>query len=931
MEGLQALDFGKEPTGEGGDTYRKAAKKIQANFDAISTEMDRKASSVDSGAALDQEKQDRVTGDANTLASAKSYADTQDAAKLATGKAYADTVGSATLTSAKSYADAQDAKTLTSAKSYADTQDAAVTKAANTRMDAGDASTLAASKTYTDGKITALIGGAPETLNTLKELADALGDDKDYATHVSTELGLKAYTTDVDAKDASILAQAKAYTDSSPAGSASKPYVDSQDAATLASSKAYTDSLAKGTIRPSEVQSQGKVVGTGSVAALVATNGTGSGQTSFIMKREGGPTDQKQWECMHDGNGAWVLRTVNDNYSSAQAALQVTRGTGVTLATMLLMPTQGNVVAGPIADDGQARLQVGGKVGLRTDYAEIRMRAASDTNLNGWRIISNINGAQDGALVFQHSTDNYGTNFTDALTMGAGGNVFIATAAPPAGPSALNIGNAMLLYSPQYDNIGMFSTSSYSGGLAIEAASGDNKTKKNIALAPWGGRVLVGSGVGDDGSNALQVKGNTSLRGDVAITGNATSGAVVTGTTQYRQGLDGDGTATALYNDPGKRNFVVRSGPSTAYKFTQVTELGDLLSPGGGYFTNKVQGAQLWAEGSDDLSTASLFINNTSTNGRKYSVASRNNTDFAISDETARAIRLTINAAGTVITKANLQVDGTANVSGATNANQINATGLTIRGAGQVGTLMSNTAGNTAFMSYVGPGGYFNIAGTDGAGAVKAAVMRVSGDMSQIDLLPGNNAVHDNRTNVTLGGSASIAGRLWLYQGDPTSGAQGEIAMKRNGDGVCMYVRGWPDTGNAGVQFVNAGYTAVVASIDNGGSIWTAGNLGFAGGGAVNGDGNVLMKFRNQWLSDGAAHWDDAWNKANDAQVNRADRGAQCHQVDRIEWDYVGSVNSQIHNVIDVGDPWVVTGLRVNASTSGITAIWQRTSWLRNN
>ncbi|WP_176307901.1 hypothetical protein [Burkholderia ambifaria] len=931
MEGLQALDFGKEPTGEGGDTYRKAAKKIQANFDAISAAIDRKADSVDSGAALDQEKQDRATGDANTLASAKSYADTQDAGKLETAKAYADTVGSATLTSAKSYADAQDAKTLTSAKSYADTQDAAVTMAANTRMDAGDAATLAASKEYTNDQIKSLVGGAPDALNTLKELSDALGDDKDFAAHVTTEMGLKAYTTDVDAKDASILAQAKAYTDSSPAGSASKPYVDAQDAATLESSKAYTDSLAKGTIRPSEVQSQGKVVGTGSVSALVATNGGGAGQTSIIMKRESGPTDQKQWELMQDGGGAVVLRTANDNYTSAQAALQVTRGTGVTLATMLLMPTQGNVVAGPIADDGQARLQVGGKVGLRTDYAEIRMRAASGTNLNGWRIISNINGAQDGSLVFQHSTDNYGTNFTDALTMGAGGNVFIATAAPPAGPSALNIGNAMLLYSPQYDNIGMFSTSSYSGGLAIEAATGDNQTKKNIALAPWGGRVLVGNGVGDDGSNAFQVKGNASFRGDATTTGNVTSGANITGTTQYRQGLDGDGTATALYNDPGKRNFVVRSGPSTAYKFTQVTESGDLLSPGGGYFTNKVQGSQLSAEGSTDLATASLFLNNTGTNGRKYSVASRGTTDFAISDETAGATRLAINAAGTVITKGNLQVDGTANVSGATNANQINATGLTIRGAGQVGTLMSNTAGNTAFMSYVGPGGYFNIAGTDGAGAVKAAVMRVSGDMSQVDLLPGNNAVHDNRTNVTLGGSASIAGRLWLYQGDPNSGYHGEIAFKRSVDAAAMYMRGWPDTGNAGVQWVNAAYNAVVASIENSGTMWLANQLSFANGSTLQGNGNLYATYRNRWLSDDLAKMDDAWNKANDAQVNRADRGAQCHQVDRIEWDYVGSVNSQIHNVIDVGDPWVVTGLRVNASTSGITAIWQRTSWLRNN
>ncbi|RQV39115.1 hypothetical protein DF027_21240 [Burkholderia cenocepacia] len=927
MEGLKALDFGKQPTGEGGDTYRKAAIKIQANFDAISAEIDRKAYSVDSGAALGQERQDRATGDANTLASAKSYADTQDAAKLGTAKAYADTVGSATLTSAKAYADYVGSVWGGDAKAYADVQDKKVTSAANARMDSGDANTLASSKSYTDDKIAGLIGGAPETLNTLKELADALGDDKDYAAHVTAELGLKAYTTDVDAKDASILAKAKAYTDSSPAGSASKPYVDSQDAATLASSKAYTDSLAKGVIKPSGVQSAGQVVGTGSVSAIVATNGSGSGQTSFIMKREGGPTDQKQWECMHDGNGAWVLRTVNDNYSNAQAALQVTRATGVTVATMLLMPTQGNVVAGPIADDGQARLQVGGKVGLRTDYAEIRMRAASGTNLNGWRIISNINGAQDGSLVFQHSTDNYGTNFTDALTLGARGNVFIATEAPPAGPSALNIGNAMLLYSPQYDNIGMFSTSSYSGGLAIEAASGDNKTKKNIALAPWGGRVLIGPGVGDDGASALRVQGQAAINGNAIVGGNLTAGANIVGTTQYRQGLEGDGSAVALYNDPGKRNFVVRSGPSTAYKFTQVTEAGDLLSPGGGYFTTVVNVPQLLAEGSTDLATASLFLNNKSANGRKFSVAARNGGDFAISDETAGAMRLVINPAGTVVAKGNVQVDGSHNVSGDTNANQINATGVKLTGSNLVGVQMWNTAAASSFSAYVGPGGYYNLAKTGGDGSVIGAVMRVSGDMQQIDILPGNNAPHDTRSNITLGSSASVAGRLHMYQGDPNTGNFGELWLKRASDNTGMYVRGWPDTGNAGVQFINAGYTAAVASIDNSGTLWLGNQLTFANGSTLQGNGNLLSTYRNRWLSDDLAKMDDAWNKANDAQVNRADRGAQCqHSANGNEF---ASINVGYANqTADTGNPWVLTGMR---SQNGSNVTYLRCGWLRNN
>ena len=53
-------------------------------------------------------------------------------------------------------------------------------------------------KGYADQKIAALVNGAPETLDTLKELADALKNDADFATTVSTEIGKKADKTYVD-------------------------------------------------------------------------------------------------------------------------------------------------------------------------------------------------------------------------------------------------------------------------------------------------------------------------------------------------------------------------------------------------------------------------------------------------------------------------------------------------------------------------------------------------------------------------------------------------------------------------------------------------------------------------------------------------------------------------------------------------------------
>jgi hypothetical protein len=49
-----------------------------------------------------------------------------------------------------------------------------------------------AAATYTDGKVAALVNSSPGTLDTLKELADALGDDPNYATTTATLIGTKA-------------------------------------------------------------------------------------------------------------------------------------------------------------------------------------------------------------------------------------------------------------------------------------------------------------------------------------------------------------------------------------------------------------------------------------------------------------------------------------------------------------------------------------------------------------------------------------------------------------------------------------------------------------------------------------------------------------------------------------------------------------------
>lgn len=57
-----------------------------------------------------------------------------------------------------------------------------------------------ATKTYVNDGISALVNGAPETLDTLKELADALGNNENSVTTITTELGKKANSVDVYTK-----------------------------------------------------------------------------------------------------------------------------------------------------------------------------------------------------------------------------------------------------------------------------------------------------------------------------------------------------------------------------------------------------------------------------------------------------------------------------------------------------------------------------------------------------------------------------------------------------------------------------------------------------------------------------------------------------------------------------------------------------------
>ena len=153
-----------------------------------------------------------VHGIADTSALAtKTYADTSvsthnsattsvhgiaDTSALAT-KTYADSAASGAVSTHNSASTSVHGIADTSAlatKTYANDAVSTHNSASTSVHGIADTSALATktyAETYTNTQITNLINGAPSTLDTLKELSDALGEDKDFATTVTNSIATK--------------------------------------------------------------------------------------------------------------------------------------------------------------------------------------------------------------------------------------------------------------------------------------------------------------------------------------------------------------------------------------------------------------------------------------------------------------------------------------------------------------------------------------------------------------------------------------------------------------------------------------------------------------------------------------------------------------------------------------------------------------------
>ena len=249
-----------------------------------------------------------------------------------------------------------------------------------TTQSAADNSTKVATTAYADAAVAALADSAPSTLNTLNELAAALGDDANYAATTTTAIGLKApiasptFTGDIGMPNGSI------------------------DLAMMNANSVDSDQYVDGSIDLAHMSSQSV-----DEDNLYISNAGTNGQ--YLQKQSG-----------NDGGLTWA-----------------------TVDTSLLLPKAGGTMTGNTfhGDDVRSKYGAGSDLQIYHDGSNsyIKDSGTGDLHLRGTniRIISGVDNddmatfIENGAVTLFHSnaaklaTSSSGVSVTGSMT--ASGNV----------------------------------------------------------------------------------------------------------------------------------------------------------------------------------------------------------------------------------------------------------------------------------------------------------------------------------------------------------------------------------------------------------------------------------------------------------------------------------------------------------------------------
>jgi len=276
-----------------------------------------------------------AAADATSKANAAQSAAEATASADATSKANAAKSGAEATASADATSKASAAQAAAEATAAAD----ATTKANNAKAEA-----ITASNAYTDTSVANLVDSAPAVLNTLNELAAAIGDDANFATTLTASVGTKVskagdtmtglLVLSAD-PEAALGAATKQYVDAAEADAVSTAAADATSKANAAKSGAEATASADATSKANAAKS-----GAEATAAADATSKANAAQAAAIAHADALTT-------------ADVDENTNLYYTAARAKAEA--------ATLLANATKTNIV---ITKDGSDNLTITAENGV---------------------------------------------------------------------------------------------------------------------------------------------------------------------------------------------------------------------------------------------------------------------------------------------------------------------------------------------------------------------------------------------------------------------------------------------------------------------------------------------------------------------------------------------------------------------------------------
>ena len=152
----------------------------------------------------------------DAIAAAALDATSKANAAEASANSYTDDEISALDLSLKAYADQAESDAISSAQSYTNTRETAITTAYQAYADQAEVD----AKAYADQKVADLVDAAPGLLDTLNEIAAAIGDDANFATTITNSLALKADITYVNNEISDLDTAAQGYANTAESNAA---------------------------------------------------------------------------------------------------------------------------------------------------------------------------------------------------------------------------------------------------------------------------------------------------------------------------------------------------------------------------------------------------------------------------------------------------------------------------------------------------------------------------------------------------------------------------------------------------------------------------------------------------------------------------------------------------------------------------------------